>query len=313
LIAPELNSILQGRRVWRGADFDDHAAWCFPLAPDTLAELDGILAGATAATPCLDRDTEVVREELAAGRGFVVIRGLPIERYTEVQARTLYTEVCRRVGILIPQTLKGDILYSVRDEGLTLERDYGRAGVRTSKTRDAFQFHTDSPSRLAGHIPDYVGLLVLRIAKSGGETALVSGYETHNILAAERPGLLDRLYQPYWVDRRAELPPGEDAVLPTPVFSRERGRLLVRYLRFYITKGHEWKGAPLTPADIESLDALDEIMNRPGVALSITPHPGDIQLVNNTFVLHSRTQYEDFSDPALKRHYVRIWLADSYR
>jgi hypothetical protein len=199
----------------------------------------------------------------------------------------------------------------VRDEGLTLERDYGRAGVRTSKTRGAFQFHTDSPSRLAGHTPDYIGLLVLRIAKSGGETALVSGYVAHNILAAERPDLLERLYQAFWVDRRAELPPGEDPVLATPVFARESGRLFVRYLRFYITKGHEWKGVPLTSEELESLDALDEVMNRPGVALNVTPQPGDIQLVNNTFVLHSRTAYEDFADPALKRHYLRIWLASA--
>jgi alpha-ketoglutarate-dependent taurine dioxygenase len=204
--------------------------------------------------------------------------------------------------------LDGDLLYSVRDEGLTLERDYGRAGVRTSKTRAAFQFHTDSPSRLAGHTPDYIGLLVLRIAKSGGETALVSGYEAHNILAAERPDLLERLYRPFWVDRRAELPPGEAPVLATPVFTREDGQLRVRYLRFYIAKGHEWKGAPLTSGELEALDALDEVLNRPGLAMGVAPEPGDIQLVNNRFVLHSRTAYDDFSDPELKRHYLRIWL-----
>jgi hypothetical protein len=309
LIPGHITSMLQGRRVWRGADLSDEAEWCFALAPDTLAELDAFLADDRAATPCLERDARIIREELSIGRGFVVIRGLPIDRYTDEQAGALYTAICQHVGVLLPQTLNGDTLYSVRDEGLTLDRDYGRAGVRTSKTRGAFQFHTDSPSRLAGHIPDYIGLLVLRTAKSGGETALVSGYEAHNLLAAAWPDLLHRLYLPYWVDRRAELPPGEDPVLPTPVFAREGARLIVRYLRFYITKGQEWKGVPLTPADVEPLDALDDIMNGSGVALTIVPRPGDIQLVNNTFVLHSRTAYEDFSDPALKRHYLRIWLA----
>jgi hypothetical protein len=303
--------LFRGSRVWRGAEMEQSAQWRFTLSADALMELNDLVAGNQAATtPSIDREAERIREELAAGCGLVVIGGIPIEQYTEAQARVLYTELCKRVGPVLPQTLQGDMLYSVRDEGLTLERDYGRAGVRTSKTRDAFQFHTDSPSRLAGYTPTYIGLFVLKVAMKGGETALVSGDHVHNILATERPDVLERLYQPFWVDRRAESPAGEEPVLPTPVFARDNGRLFVRYLRFYITKGHEWKGVPLTDQDLEALDALDEVMNRPGVPLRIAPQPGDIQLMNNTFLLHSRTAYEDFAEPERKRHYLRIWLSE---
>jgi hypothetical protein len=201
------------------------------------------------------------------------------------------------------------MLYSVRDEGIRVEADYGQTGVRFSKTNAAFDFHTDSPSRVAGHTPDVIGLFVLRSAKTGGESALVSGYTLHNILREERPEVLRRLYQPFWVDRRAELPPGEEPVLPVPVFTFD-GSLTVRYLRFYITKGQEWRGEPLKSADVAALDTFEEVMRRPGVAVTVPMERGDLQLTSNTFLLHSRTNYEDYAEPERKRHYLRLWLAD---
>jgi hypothetical protein len=151
------------------------------------------------------------------------------------------------LGTIIPQNLRGGRLYSVRDEGVRVEAEYGRTCGRFSKSNSAFDFHTDSPSRVAGNTPDFIGLLVLQTAKAGGESALVSGYTLHNILRDERPDVLRHLHQPFWVDRRAELPLGEEPVLPVPVFTFD-GRLKVRYLRFYITKGQEWKGEPLSRA-----------------------------------------------------------------
>ena len=36
---------------------------------------------------------------------------------------------------------------------------------------------------------------------------------------------------------------------------------------------------------------------------------GDIQILNNHLTLHSRTEFEDHDDPALKRTLFRLWLA----
>lgn len=248
-----------------------------------------------------------IRETLDRGRGFVVIRGLPLERFDIEDTRRLYAGLGVQLGAILRQTVRGDVLYSVRDEGYSMQTDYG-PGVRRSKTNSAFDFHTDSPSRVAGCTPDVIGLLVLRTAKTGGESALVSGYTVHNIIRRERPDVLTRLYQPFWTDRRAELPEGEDPVLPVPVFSYEQ-QLIVRYMRFYIAKAHEWRNEPQPPEDIEALDFLDEVMRRPGVAAMIAPEPGDLQLVNNRFLLHSRAAYRDHPEPDLKRHYIRMWLA----
>jgi hypothetical protein len=253
-----------------------------------------------------------VRRLLTQDRGFVVLRGLRPDDFGDREARLVYAGLGSHIGAIIPQTLRGDHLYSVRDEGIHMEAEYGRTGVRFSKTNSAFDFHTDSPSRVSGRTPDFIGLLVLRTAKSGGDSALVSGYALHNILQRERPDVLERLYRPFWGDRRAELPPGEDPVLPVPVFTYDR-QLTVRYLRFYITKGQEWKGEPLQQADVDALDAFEEIMRRPDIAGCVPLERGDIQLISNQFLLHSRTSYEDYSEPELKRHYIRLWLAESSR
>jgi len=160
---------------------------------------------------------------------------------------------------------------------------------------------------LAGYTPDIVCLLALQTAKSGGESSILSANTAHNILLNERPDFLDRLYAPYHMDRRAELPPGEAPTLPVPVFAYD-GHLAVRYLRLYITKGHEVAGAPLTSADTDPLDYLDDVMRRPQLPVNFQMERGDMQFVNNVFILHSRTEYEDHPEPERKRHYIRLWL-----
>jgi alpha-ketoglutarate-dependent taurine dioxygenase len=243
-----------------------------------------------------------ILDELRDGRGFVVLRGLKLQEFVQG---------CSHLGDIIPQTNSGEMFYSVRDEGVRLESDYGKPGVRTSKTNAGFQFHTDSPSRLAGHTPEFIALYVAQIAKSGGDSALMDANAVHDAIERERPDLLARLYQPYWTDRRAEVPAGGDAIVPAPVFSRGAdGRLTVRYLRLYIVKGYEQRGEKLAGADLEALDFSESVMNRPGMAVMVPMERGDVQIVNNRFLLHSRTEFVDYAEPERKRHYIRIWLND---
>jgi alpha-ketoglutarate-dependent taurine dioxygenase len=321
-IAEATDAIFDGPQAWTARDFSSPSDWVFPFTDDIREELQSAVVHATQrhADPATVQQEDFplpsfapaaagIRKQLREGRGFVVLRGLALNDYTEDEVRLLYAGLGTHVGAIVPQNLRGDRVYSVRDEGIRVEADYGQTGVRFSKTNASFDFHTDSPSRVAGITPDFIGLLVIRTAKAGGESALVSGYALHNILRQERPDVLRRLYQPFWVDRRAELPPGEEPVLPVPVFAFD-GRLTLRYLRFYITKGQEWKGAPLTSADLEALDFFEEVIHRPDIAVQVPLERGDIQLISNTFLLHSRTSYEDYAEPEFKRHYLRLWLAD---
>ena len=45
-------------------------------------------------------------------------------------------------------------------------------------------------------------------------------------------------------------------------------------------------------------------------ALDIDFERGDIQFLNNFVMLHTRREYEDWPEPARKRHLLRLWLHD---
>src|SRR5260370_9811909 len=282
-----MRSRITGPGARQGYELSAPADYEYRISKQTIAELESDFL-----VPSFERDARAVREELRFGRGFVVVKGLPIDRYTDQEACAIYWRVGAHLGRPISQNVKGDLLYSVRDEGYNLDRDYGLAGVRTSKTTAGLNYHTDSPSMLAGHTPDIVCLLALQPAKSGGESAIVSGNAAHNIILQERPDYLNRLYAPYHVDRRAELPPGESPTLPVPVFAYD-GQLTGRYLRLYITNDHDVAGSPLTPSDTDPLDYLDAVMQRPNLPVTFQMQRCDMQFVNNHFSLHSRTEFED--------------------
>jgi hypothetical protein len=69
-------------------------------------------------------------------------------------------------------------------------------------------------------------------------------------------------------------------------------------------------GVPqLTAAQHAALDRLDEVLRRPDLMYTMQLAPGDMQILNNHVTLHSRTEFEDYDDPALKRTLFRLWLA----
>jgi len=248
-----------------------------------------------------------LREELRSGRGFVILRGLPVDRFPEDEAAMLYWGLGAHLGVPLPQNVRGERLYSVRDEGQNIQRDYGTVGVRFSKTTERLHFHTDSAPALLLNTPDVVGLFALRVAMSGGESKLVSAQTLHNLILRERPDLLERLYRPYHFDRSAEWRPGEPRTLDAPVFTYN-GSLAIRYFRFYIPKGHDLAGEPLGPADTEPLDFLESVADREEIQAIFSMEPGDIQLVNNIFILHNRTGFVDYPEPDRRRHLLRLWL-----
>jgi alpha-ketoglutarate-dependent taurine dioxygenase len=84
--------------------------------------------------------------------------------------------------------------------------------------------------------------------------------------------------------------------------------LTIRYFRFNLVKGHETAGSPLTPSDIEAIDALEAVCRREELSVSFPMERGDMQFVNNRFVLHSRTAFEDHAEPERRRNLLRLWM-----
>jgi alpha-ketoglutarate-dependent taurine dioxygenase len=318
--SPIQDAPFEGRGAWRGDDFAGPEAWTYRFPPAVLAELDSAMRCILAArreistltaadfpAPAFASDAAALRKEVESGRGFVVMRGLPIDRYSEEEAANIYWGVATHLAKPIPQNAKDEYLFDVRDEGYNFQRDYGLAGVRISRTSSPIDFHTDSSAEYAGYTPDIVSLLALRTARTGGATALVSAQKVHNILREERPAFLQRLYAPYYFDRRAELKPGVSPTIQAPIFSYTNA-LSIRYFRYNLMRGHETAGKPLTQADLDPLDFMESVFRREELAVKFEMERGDMQFVNNRFVLHSRTAFEDHSEPGRRRHLLRLWM-----
>jgi alpha-ketoglutarate-dependent taurine dioxygenase len=64
----------------------------------------------------------------------------------------------------------------------------------------------------------------------------------------------------------------------------------------------------LTQADTDPLDYLESVCRREGLAVNFQMERGDMQFVNNRFVLHSRTAFEDHPEPYRRRNFLRLWM-----
>jgi hypothetical protein len=54
---------------------------------------------------------------------------------------------------------------------------------------------------------------------------------------------------------------------------------------------------------------MDALTNELGISMAMEFRPGDMQFVHNHSCLHSRTDFEDWEEPAKRRHLLRLWLA----
>jgi alpha-ketoglutarate-dependent taurine dioxygenase len=137
---------------------------------------------------------------------------------------------------------------------------------------------------------------------------VVDGRAVHDALRRESADALEALMRPFHVERRGGTRPGEAPTVLFPVIARHGDELLFRYLRYWIEAGHDRAGQPLTPAQRAALDRLDEVLARPSLRAEFHLKPGDAYFINNRWVLHNRTAFEDYPEPERKRHLVRLWL-----
>ena len=264
------------------------------------------LAVATAATvdtasfplPTLAERTKEWSTLLNAGRGFLLLRRFPIDLLDEADVELAYLGLGTHLGTPVGQDREATVLGHVRDEGV--ERTH--PGVRFYRTRERQDFHADGA--------DLVGLLCLHRARAGGESRIVSSAAVYNELLRRRPDLVEVLYRPFCWDRNDEQSPGEDPFFTMPVFNDVGGVPRVFYIGWYIRDAQRHAQVPrLTAEQIEAMELLEAIAADPAFFLEMDFQPGDIQLLNNARILHSREAYEDHDDPVQRRHLLRLWLA----
>src|SRR5204863_8965 len=185
-------------------------------------------------------------------RGFAVVTTGQSGRFPPEQLRYLYWGVGQLLGQPFEQNVQGTLLYDVRDTGQDV-----RYGARFSVTNAESTFHTDNS--FGADILDYVGLLCLNPARSGGLSLVVSGFAVQEELLTKHRDAWEQLRQPFHVDRRGGVLPGEEPTVRFPVLGGEGRELVVRYLRYWIEVGHEKAGQPLTAAQVCALDTLDRV------------------------------------------------------
>jgi alpha-ketoglutarate-dependent taurine dioxygenase len=303
---------LTARRSWTAAGIDDHSSWYCRL-PGAAREALGQAARALCAgsRPFLEQPVGTnllagwgealapAREALAGGRGFVILDDLPDGPGDERPAA--YWLAGHALGRPVAQNVAGTLLYDVRDYGEDVAR-----GARFSVTRAESGFHTDNS--FGDDVVDCVGLLCLRPARSGGVNYLVNGWAVCDELHAHHPEDLTVLQQPFHVDRRGGVRPGEGPTARHPIVTCDADGVTFRYLRHWIEAGHDKVGEPLTPAQTRALDVLDAILRRPDLRVEFLLEAGQALFLDNRWLLHNRTAFEDYEEPEKRRHYLRLWL-----
>jgi len=297
-------------RAWTAATIDAETSWYYPLPVACWTACQNMLPWRTPVT-CLELPESArhlcaealapVRAALEKGRGFAIIQAASDARLSSSDAQVLYWIVGQGLGRPFAQNIQGTLLYDVRDMGQDLTQ-----GARFSVTNYESSFHTDNS--FGADVLDYVGLLCLQTAKSGGRSQVVSGLAVLAELRAHHPEALATLSRPFHVDRRGGVREGDTPTVQFPVLHANGDALLVRYLRYWIEAGHEKAGQPLTPAQLSALDTLDEILCRPELRAEFNLKPGDMYFINNRWILHNRTAFEDHPELERRRHLVRLWL-----
>jgi hypothetical protein len=239
-----------------------------------------------------------LRVEVAMRRGFVLVRGFDIDRYSLEDAALAYWAVGTHLGSGTAQNAQGDVLGHVTNIGVDFRTDPRARGYQ-SKLR--LPFHNDGQ--------DVVGLLCLHPAQSGGESLIVSSTTVYNEVLRLRPDLMPVAHQNFCLDRRGEAPVGKAPWYAGPLFNRVGEVLFCRYNRTYIESAQRFDDVPrLSGQQVELLDLIDRLCADPQLCLSMELQRGDMQFISNYTVLHSRTQYEDGPDPAKRRYLLRLWL-----
>ena len=291
--------------AWRGEDMRRRTDWIVELSPDEIAELNEAQQRAAAGgrdmramsaadfpLPTLARRIAGWRDEIRRGRGFVLIRGVPVQQWTERQAETFFWCLGHHFGIPGAQNPEGDLLGHVRDQRTG-------ADVRYYRTNKELAVHTDTA--------DFVGLLCLQKAKAGGLSRIASSVAVFNELLRVKPHLVPLLFEPVWFDTKGE---GGVRAFPIPPCRYWRGELRTFWQSDYYRTVNRFGHVPKMTAELQDLlDTYDGIANSPRFHLDMDLQPGDVQLISNHTILHARTGFEDWPEPERRRHLLRLWIS----
>ncbi|KUJ24089.1 Clavaminate synthase-like protein [Mollisia scopiformis] len=309
---------IDGPTVWKAEDYTSNPErWVHVFSSEEIDELsataDKFLADKTPLTgisqdtfalPRLSVLLKSIRAEILNGKGFILFKGFPVEKWGNHKSAVAYMGLGTYLGYFVSQNGRGHVLGHVKDLG---DDPKQIDKVRIYRTNARQFFHADDS--------DIVGLLCIARALEGGESDIVSSHHVWNTLQRERPDVAETLTKPIWYfDRKGETSEGEEPYIKTSVFYLEKGpngRVYSKWDPYYVKSLDRFMDAGviphLSPEQVEAAKVLEETCHR--LRLHMILEVGDIQFLSNEHVLHARTEYKDHAPPMPRRHLMRLWLA----
>ena len=254
-------------------------------------------SGDTDPAQALDPLRADILQEIRHGKGWNVIRGLPVDpvevRNNEGMLETLTTGM----GVPVSQSAAGDRIGHVTD----WNKGGGDVSARGYQSRRELFLHTD--------FTDILVLLCVRPAPSGGDSVLAAAADAYHAIRKQRPDLLAILEEGFRYHRRGEQAATEADITPyrLPVIRAEGSLVYCQYLREMIELAAD-KGRELSDLEKEALDFFDQAVVSPEVAATLRLKAGDAIVVNNHRALHARTSFKDGETLDATRHFLRLWL-----
>lgn len=305
------SSYLASPAAWHAADLARDRSWVFVLDDDARAHLaqmtkavhvedrplfdygrDDFDLGPAAAT------IHAAMHEALEGRGLAMVKGLPRAGMSEKEFALLNWAIGLNSGVPRPQGRASQYISAVRDAGTVYRSSSGRGYSSNAK----LDFHVDGA--------DIAMLGCYNKALSGGQSMVSSSLTAFRLLAEERPDLAEVAQADFHFSRQNEEAPDEAAYYSQPLFDSAEGRLFCKWNRNRVQSAQRIDGVPpLMDLQRETMDALDQILRREDVMFTMFLEPGDLQIMNNHVLLHSRTDFVDHEAPEEKRLLCRLWLA----
>ncbi|KAL4957575.1 hypothetical protein BDW69DRAFT_19004 [Aspergillus filifer] len=304
--------------AWDGRELANVYDWNYHLTEDDLKEVEqalqyfkalnialGHVNQETFPLPKLHDILRSISKEVHQGRGFKVIRGVPVDQYTREENTIIYAGITSHIA---PVRGRQDNTYqgNPADVVLTHITDLSRqVDTQTIKapayTNEKQVFHTD-----AG---DIITLFAIEEAAKGGQSYLSSSWHVYEELARSRPDLIRTLAEP-WVTEQGGNPVRRPLLYHQHAHDNIPERLIIQYARRNFTgywgKPRSATLPPITEAQAEALDALHYLAEKSAISLDF--HKGDIQVINNLSIFHARAGFTDSGEK--RRHLMRLWLRD---
>ena len=310
MTTPIISHHIDHPSAWKSTDFKSQDDFSIDLEPHHINALEQALGQVRKAGLSIDEITkdnfplddiqdllDQVSHELMDGRGFLMLRGWPIDQYSLDDIGVMYYGFGAHFGKGASQSVLGDRLGYVTDHSASdpLERAY--------RNKYELSLHTD--------LNELIGMLNIRQAATGGQSQYASAIAVHNEIRATRPDLLAPLYRGFHYHRRGEESPGQEPITPheVPIFSTVDGVLSCRFVDAYMPAAAKGLGIEMPPELLEAIAYFQEIAARDDFQLDMLVKPGDMTFSNNFITMHARSAFEnDAANDDKKRLFLRLWL-----